>query len=155
MIRLENTSLEKLLTDRNIEFKDEYLKNDFMVIPNSTMTVEDISLIKKIRENNKLVILNSENLTYRDFRGGEYDIVTFIVREIGLPILVGSLSGLITYKIASHLDGKKISGAENLKMPRFRLSIHRTEKEEHIIIEGEADDVLKSLEKLREKNDSS
>lgn len=151
----ENISLEKLLTERNIQFKDEYLKNDFMVIPNSAMTIEDISLIKKIRENNKLVILNSDNLTYRDFRGGEYELATFLVREVGFPIMLGILSGLVTYKIISHHEGKKISGAENLKMPRFRLSIHRTEKEEHIVIEGEADDVLKSLEKLEEGNDST
>ena len=35
MIKSEKISLEKLLTDQKIEFKNEYLKNDFMVIPNS------------------------------------------------------------------------------------------------------------------------
>ena len=154
-MKVEKISMEKLLTDQNIEFKNEYLKNDFMVIPNSTMTIEDISLIKKIRENSKVTILNDDNFTYQDFRGGEFEIVTFLVREIGLPLLIGCLSGLITYKIISHEKGKQMSGGENLKMPRFRLSIHRTEKDEHITIEGEADDVLKSLEQLKKGDNDS
>lgn len=155
MMKIEKISMKKLLTNQKIEFKNEYLKNDFMVIPNSTMTVEDILLIKKIREKNKIVILNDDKLIYQDFRGGEFEIVTFLVREIGLPILIGCLSGLITYKIVSHKKGKQASGGESLKMPKFRLSIHRTEKDEHITLEGEADDVLKSLKELKKDNDSS
>lgn len=155
MIKSENISLEKFLTDQNIEFKNEYLANDFMVIPNSTMTIEDVSLIKEIRENNKVTILNNEKIAYQDFRGGEYEIITFLVREIALPILLGCISGLIIYKIKSHEKGKQKSGAEKIKMPRFRIDIHRTEKDEHITMEGEADDVLKSLKELKDDKNPS
>ena len=149
MIKSEKISLEKLLTDQKIEFKNEYLKNDFMVIPNSNMTIEDISLIKQIRENNKVVILNDDNLTYKDFRGGEYNIAMFIVSEIALPILIGCFIGLITHKIIAHDKGKKMSGADNLKIPRFQISIHRPEKNERVTISGEPDDVLKALKELQ------
>ena len=47
IMKIEKISVKKLLTDQNIEFKNEYLTNNFIVIPNSTMTIEDISLIKK------------------------------------------------------------------------------------------------------------
>lgn len=148
-MQFENISLKKFLIDRNIEFKDEYLKYDFMVIPNSTITIEDISLIKEIRENNNLVILNSDKLTYTDFRGGEYELVTFAVSEHGLKILIPVISNLLTYKITSYFERKKISTTKNMKIPRIRFSIHRTEKDERITIEGEVEDVLKFLDKLK------
>lgn len=96
-----------------------------MVIPNSTLSIEDVTLIKKIRQKHKIEILNFEDKQYKDFRGGEYEIATFVVTNVVLPLLVGLLGSLIYSKIQSHFKGKQETGNEESKMPRFSVSIYR------------------------------
>ena len=125
-----------------------------VVANNHTMTMDDIDIIKAIRQDNQIHILNYDNLTYRDFRGTEYNLATFFVSEVGFPILIACLSSFITFKIKAYTEKKKKASSNHFKMPQIHINIHRTKKEERITIEGNADDVLKILERLK-SNDPS
>ena len=149
------TTLEELFSVNGIECKGEYLQEECMVIPNSTLSIEDIMLIKKIMQKHKVSILDLDNKQYRDFRGGEYEIATFVVTHVVLPLLVGLLGSLIHSKIQSHFKGKQETGNEKIKMPRFSISIYRKDKNELIKLKGEAEDVLKALKELEGNSDDS
>lgn len=149
-MEITKTTLEELFSVKGIEYKEEYLQEECMVILNSTLSIEDVMLIKKIRQNHKVAILNLENKQYKDFRGGEYEIATFVVTNVVLPLLVGLLGSLIKEKIQSHFKGKQETSNEKIKMPRFTLSIYRKDKNELIKLEGESEEVLEALKKLDE-----
>ena len=152
ILEIENITLEKFLTDRNIKFKDAYLKYDFLAIPKSPLTIEEISIIKEIREikeNNKFLILNSTKLSYTDFRGGDYEFMTIAISEYRLSLLLAVISNLLTNKIITHRKREKLV-SEHQSIPKVHLCIFRINKDELITIKGEVNDVLKVLDMLRE-----
>ena len=152
MIEQKNVTLEEVLNQQNIEFKESYRKNHFMVIAKDDMMgVNDIPVIKQIRKNNKLVILSPKDLTYSDYRGGEYVFATYLVSEIALPVLVGCISGWITNMILSY----KTRATKNQKIPKISVDIFCIEKSELTSIKGEEpEDVLKILKELRDQDDT-
>ncbi|MCE2506410.1 MAG: hypothetical protein J4F36_08090 [Nitrosopumilaceae archaeon] len=151
----EKITLEELCSGKNIEYKEDYLEKDCMVIPNSTLSIEDVMLIKKIRQKHNVEIVNFENKQYKDFRGGEYAIATFVVSSVVLPLLVGLLGSFIHEKIQSHIKGKQETGNEQSKPPRFSVSIFNKDKNELRKLEGEPEEVLKALKELDENSDDS
>lgn len=148
-------SLQEYLTSRKIEFKEEYLQKDCLVVTNSTITVEDVMFIKQIRQKTEVTILNLENKSYQDFRGGEYEIATFVVSAFLIPLVVTLLGSFIQSKIQSYKKTKEETGNDKLKIPRFSAKLFNLTKKELIELEGEAEDVLKALKELRDDSENS
>ena len=122
-----------------------------VIAKDDVMSVNNISVIKQIRKNSELVILNSKEPTYTDYRGEEYVFAMYLVKEIALPVLIECLNGWITNKIQSY----KIHATDNQKMPKISVDIVRTEKSEKISIKAEeAEDVLKILKELCNQDDT-
>lgn len=152
VLERKNVTFEEVLAQQNIEFKASYSENHFMVIAkDDVISVSDIPIIKQIRKTDKLIILNSKEPTYSDYRGGEYIFATYLVTKIALPVLVACLSSWITNKMLSY----RACAAENQKTPKISVNIFRTEKSELIRIKAEdPEDVLKILKELRDQNDA-
>ncbi len=151
MIERKSAMLEEVFAQQNLEFEEKYRENNFMVIAkDDVLSVDDVDIIKQIRENNKLVILNKEP-TYSDYRGEEYTLATYLVSEIALPVLVGCFIGWITAKMQSY----RARAADNQKMPKVSVDVFRTEKFKMVSIKAEElEDALKILKGLRDKDDA-
>ncbi len=152
MIEWKNSTLEEVFAQQNLEFKEKYRKNSFTVITKDDMiSVNDVDIIKQIRQDNKLIIVNSNEPTYFDYRGEEYIFAAYLVSEIALPVLVGCLSGWITHKIQSYMA----HATDHQKMPKISVDIFRTEKSKMISIKAEeAEDVLRILRGLCDQDDA-
>ena len=152
MIERTSTTLEKVMAQQSIKLKDEHRDNHIMVIAkNDMLSVDGVDLIKQIRETNKLTVLNSNKLTYSDYRGEEYLLPLFLVMEAALPVVVERISSWITNKMTSY----SAHATDDQMMPKISVSVLRTEKfEMTTIIAEDAEDVLKILNGLRDQDDA-
>lgn len=145
-------SLDDFLKEKNLVFDDDLLKNDdTIVIPNPTLNKDDVTVIKRLRANQKKVhIYNFEERKYSEHRGGEFELALMFVNGLVLPIAVGIITKWINSTIQSWKKTKEeVSPQTETDPPDFKMEFYIKDKKRHVKIEGDAETALKELKKLQ------
>jgi len=151
----ETITFNDLLKRYNRQLDDSITKsNDVIVIPNTRLSADDIQIIKRIRNNDKKVhIPDSEKIKYKEFRGGEFELALMVINQTVVPLVIGIVSAWIYDKIKGYSTLKKDTKNDDLKRPPFKLEFYFTKNEKYVNLEGEADDILKALDKIKKDYD--
>ena len=158
---MSNSQEKTSVNTRNIEFEDlireEKSNLDVSVlesydfIPISTMlTADDIWMIKKVKSQGKRVYVN-KGPPYVELRGGEWELALYVIGEATRDIVIGLVGAWIYDKLRAWNEAKKSNPGSRVKQPGVKLKFYLKKSKKHIVIEGEADDVLKALDKIKEE----
>lgn len=146
-------SLDDFLKEKNLILDDDVLKNnDAIVIPNPTLNVDDVAIIKRLRANQKKVhIHNFEERKYSEHRGGEYELALMFLNAVILPIAVGIVTNWITSTVKSWKKTKEeVSPQTDTQPPDFKMEFYIKDKKKYVKIKGDAETALKELKKLQD-----
>jgi len=150
----ESISLEEFLKKEDIQIDKLNLENnDVVVIARNRLSDEDVQIVKELRisHKKKVEVYEQKSVKFKDFRGGEYVLAFFLIKTFVLPVISGMVSALITKKI---LDWrKKKEKNSSVDEPEFKVDFYVTDKGKKWSFSGKADDVIKGLNELSDKND--
>lgn len=127
-----------VIVPKRIDGKD-YLNSDF------------IPLIKKIRLEAKTshIARRDGEPGYYDFRGGEYELPLFILKDVVLPIVLGIIANRLD-KMLSDYQKSKEEDPKNprLQEPPIKARWYMTESQEYFELEGPAGEASKVISKF-------
>lgn len=150
-MEIETISINDLLKQYDKQLDDSVIKlNDVIIVPHTRLSSDDVIIIKRMRANNKKVhIPDAEQVQYQEFRGGEFELaLIMIVNQTAIPILTNIVSSWIYDKVKGY-SAKEKTKNDNLNIPPFKLEFYITKDKKYIKLEGQADDVLKGLDKIK------
>lgn len=145
--------LNSFLQEINIELDNSILeKNPIIVIPNHMLNSDDVTIIKRLRNNKQKVhIHNYENRKYIEMRGGEFELALMIIDKFAIPLIVSITTMWIGNRIKSWKDQKNESAPDSLvDPPDFKMEYYIKDDKKYVKIEGDADTALRELKKLQD-----
>ena len=145
-------SLSDFLKEKNLVLGDDVLKNnDAIVIPHPTLNTDDVTIIKRLRANQKKVhIHNFEERKYSEHRGGEFDLALMFIDKVLLPITVSIVTTWIVSRVKSWKKTKnEVSPKTDTQPPDFKMEFYIKDDKKYVKIEGDADKALEELKKLQ------
>lgn len=148
-----SVSLSDFLKEKNLILDDDVLKNnDAIVIPHPTLNTDDVTVIKRLRANQKKVHIHDfEERKYSEYRGGEYDLALMFIDKVLLPITVSIVTTWIISTVKSWKKTKEeVSPKTDTQPPGFKMEFYIKDDKKYVKIEGDAETALKELKKLQD-----
>ncbi len=144
--------LDSLLEEINIKIDESIIESDsIIVIPQPELNSDDVTLIKRLRSNNKKVHIHDfENRKYVELRGGEFDLALMIIDKMAIPIIVSLTTMWIGKRLQAWKDEKKEIAPDSLvDAPDFKMEYYIKNDKRYVKIKGDAETALKELKKLQ------
>jgi len=149
----KNISLDSLLEEINITLDQSKIDTDsIIVVPQPQLNSDDVTMIKRLRANNKKVHIHDfENRKYVEMRGGEFDLALMIIDKFAIPIIVSLTTMWIGKRLQAWKDEKKEVAPDSLvDPPDFKMEFYIKNNERYVKIEGDAETALNELKKLQD-----
>ncbi len=151
----KNLTLSEVLSMEKATISEDVVQEKNVVVIPSTIDGKDvieayaINPTKEImlKSGNSLIAYrNKEESKYADFRGGEYVIPLFILKEVVLPLFVGVISAWLYDMIKNYKETKKAQPENPLiKEPTVKVRAYITDKSKYFEIEGTATQAIKEI----------
>jgi hypothetical protein len=148
-------SLETLCSQESISISKEVVAaNNVVIVPDRVwgkdrLNSDFIPLLKDMRlrvRTSYIATRDPAGLGYYDFRGGEYELPLFIVKDLVLPIVLGLVANRIDKMLSDHQDSKR-KDPKNVKLhePVVKARWYITESEEYFELEGPAAEASRAI----------
>ncbi len=144
--------LDVFLNDINIKLNDSAIGHDIVVIPRPMLNSDDVTMIKRLRNNSKKVhIHNYDDRKYVELRGGEFELALMLIDKLAIPIIVSLTTLWISKRLESWKAEKKETSPDSIvDPPDFKMELYIKDKQRYIKIDGDAETALKELKKLQD-----
>ena len=149
-LQIRSIEPEELFHEQKIELDISNLASYDLISPSKLLSSDDVWLIKNVKAQGKKVYVAKDERKYVELRGGEWEIALTIVGESIKVIVLGLISRWIYDKVKNWKKEKEEnSPSSGIEQPRVKIGLYFTKTKKHVELEGDADSVLKALDKLK------
>jgi hypothetical protein len=158
-------SLQALCAQESITISPAVVAaNNVVIVPKridgkDRLNSDFIPLIKQIRlkAGTSYIAKRDGEVGYYDFRGGEYELPLFILKDVLLPILLGILANRIDKMLFEYQESKKEDpDNKHLHEPEIKARWYITETQEYFELQGPASEASVSIKAyLKERSRKS
>jgi hypothetical protein len=148
-LRVSVVEPNELLTNEKTHLDLTTLESYDLIPISKTLTMDDVWLIKKVKKEGRTLYLPPSDRTYVEMRGGEWELVLFIVSEAAKDVVLGLIAAWIYDKVADWRKAKTENPGSGIKQPDVKSRLYFRKTKKYIEMDGDADAVLRALDKLK------